>query len=337
VGLLSVLLCIVALSAVKGVAADSEVPIERPTVVSISQTPSVSSGPCVPAPLGLTYAARNSPEAFTLRIFAASRPCTPIEAKAVVYAMPDGGAPWPQTLSQVVPFTISGAGITEVVFAKGCARAQFDVVTGETPQVILPLVAWHGPLLFPFDVSTSLQHGGDPSCAPPLRPTTTTTTASTSPLPPQGAAPAAPAAPQSAPTAAPEVAGTSTTPVAAPAAPVGQVANRRTNADPDVADVPGLAAEVSLDEGAAEAGADEPDDAPVISDAAGGRGARPQPVTGPVPRVAAYATVSSAQPTTSLSLVMVVAIAAALAVRPLLVQRPGTRSVPGSGNGEGRP
>lgn len=163
------------------------------SAITITQTPSDGGGACVPAPLGLTYTTANDATTFTLRITAASAPCTPIDAKAVVYAMPGNGEMWPQTLSEVAPFTISEAGVTEIVFAKGCNPVQFDVLTGDTPQEISPLGAWHGPLLFPFDTATSLQYFGDPSCNP------TTTTAST--------------------TTTPEVNGSTTVPVSSTAPP----------------------------------------------------------------------------------------------------------------------
>ena len=149
------------------------------SAITITQTPSGAGGLCTPPPLGLTYTTANDPETFTLRIIAASAPCTPIEAKAVVYAMPGNGELWPQTLSEAVPFTISEAGVTEIVFAKGCGPVQFDVLTGDTPTVISPLGAWHGPLLFPFDTATSLQYFGDPSCNPTTTTTASTTTSST--------------------------------------------------------------------------------------------------------------------------------------------------------------
>ncbi len=44
---------------------------------------------------------------------------------------------------------------------------QFDVITGASPPVIFPFFGdFHGPLLFPFDLSTSLQWFGcvDPEC-----------------------------------------------------------------------------------------------------------------------------------------------------------------------------
>ena len=148
------------------------------SAVTIVQTPSGAGGVCTPAPLGLTYTTANTAETFTLRITAATPPCTPIDAKAVVYAMPGNGEIWPQTLVEAVPFTISEAGVTEITFSKDCAPVQFDVLTGATPNEISPLGAWHGPLLFPFDTATSLQYFGNPECNPTTTtaPTTTSTT-----------------------------------------------------------------------------------------------------------------------------------------------------------------
>lgn len=178
-----------------------------PSAVTITQTPSGATTPCVPPPLGLTYTTENTPESFTLRIVAASPPCSPFEAKAVVYAMPTNGEQWPQTLSEAVPFTISEAGVTEVVFAKGCEPVQFDVLTGATPAVISPLGEWHGPLLFPFDTATSLQWFGSPDCVP----TTSTTTTSTPQVIGSTTIPVVSS------TTPPEVAAETTVPTAAPA------------------------------------------------------------------------------------------------------------------------
>ena len=90
--------------------------------------------------------------------------------------MPDNGDAWPQTLVERVDFRLDVAGVTEVRFAKECSPVQFDVITGVSPQVISPTGEWHGPLLFPFDVATSLQYFGD---GPDCNRTTTTTTEST--------------------------------------------------------------------------------------------------------------------------------------------------------------
>ncbi len=173
--------------------------------ITITQTPSGAAGPCVPAPLGLTRNVFSDDMVFRLTVIAAAPPCTPIEAKAVVYAMPGNGEQWPQTLVEVVPFTISEAGTTEVTFAKGCDPVQFDVLTGATPQVISPLGERHGPLLFPFDTSTSLQYFGDPACNPtttvPNGPTTSTPDVNGSTT-----------VPESSSTTQPEVEGISTVP-----------------------------------------------------------------------------------------------------------------------------
>ena len=180
--------------------------VEAGSAISITQTPSGSDDPCVPAPLGLTYTTDNTPESFSLRVVAAADPCSPIEAKAVVYELPATGGQWPQTLGEVVPFTISEAGTTEILFTKGCDPVQFDVLTGATPEVISPLGEWHGPLLFPFDTATSLQYFGnpdDPSCVD-----TTTTTPTTEPEI-EGVT----TVPESTSTSEPEVAGETTVPV----------------------------------------------------------------------------------------------------------------------------
>jgi LPXTG-motif cell wall-anchored protein len=180
--------------------------------ITITQTPAGTSGPCVPPPLGLTYTSSNTDDAFTLRVVASSAPCTPIEAKAVIYAMPSKGSMWPQTLSEVVPFTISVAGVTEIVFSKDCSPVQFDVLTGQTPQVISPLGAWHGPLLFPFDTSTSLQYFGNKTGCTPTTSTTSTTAPPSGPtsstVPEVGGSTTVPGSS----TTQPEVAGVTTVP-----------------------------------------------------------------------------------------------------------------------------
>lgn len=188
-----------------------------PSAISIEQTPGESDLPCSPGALGLTRSVHNDADAFTLTVRAAAAPCSPIEAKAVVYAMPGNGGQWPQTLVEVVPFTIDVAGVTEITFEKGCDPVQFDVLTGETPQQIAPTGPWHGPLLFPFDIDTSHQHFGNPDCT-----TTSTTAAPTS-------------------STVPEVLGSTTLPVTSSTAPV-QVAAETTvpvdNADVETAAAP---------------------------------------------------------------------------------------------------
>lgn len=143
---------------------------QSPSNISITQTPAVSVGPCI-GQHGLTHATFSDSSTFRLRVVAPADPCQPIHAKAAIYAMPGKGAQWPQTLKEVVPFTISEAGVTTITFAKTCTPVQFDVVTGATPPTIIPLIGeFHGPLLFPADINTSFQDPGI-SC------TATTTTA----------------------------------------------------------------------------------------------------------------------------------------------------------------
>lgn len=188
------------------------------SAITIVQTPAESDGPCAPAPLGLDRKVTNDDMSFSVTVIADQAPCTPIEAKAVVYAMPGNGEQWPQTLVEVVPFTISTAGTTEITFAKACDPVQFDVLTGATPAVISPLGEFHGPLLFPFDVSTSLQFFGNPDCVAP------TTTVPTTTTPEVGGSTTVP---ESTSTTAPEIAGITTVPTSgAPgsaAAPAAQV------------------------------------------------------------------------------------------------------------------
>ena len=102
--------------------------------------------------------------------------CSRINVIAAIYQMPGNGVAWPQTLLETAPFTLREPGVTEVIFAKTCTPAQFDVITGATPPVISPLGPWHGPLLFPFDTSTSLQWFG---CGPTTSTSTTSTSSST--------------------------------------------------------------------------------------------------------------------------------------------------------------
>lgn len=157
--------------------AQSEGPLR--SAISITARPVDSQLPCLPASLALGYEAVHSPEAFTLRISASAPLCEPIEASAAVYSMPGNGIPWPQELVEVESFTISRAGEIDVRFEKGCEPAQFDVLTGATPQTVAPWAEWHGPLLFPFDVDTAYQHWGadcaDDSDGTPGAATTTTT------------------------------------------------------------------------------------------------------------------------------------------------------------------
>jgi LPXTG-motif cell wall-anchored protein len=143
-------------------------PVEEPPAVepevkniTIVQTPDPVQGPCQPIPASaLSNYVLSNPEVFRLRIVLSAPLCEPLEAVAVIYAMPGNGESWPQTLVERLPFTLLEAGTTDVTFTKTCDPVQFDVLTGATPEVIAPLGEWHGPLLFPFDTNTSLQHWG---------------------------------------------------------------------------------------------------------------------------------------------------------------------------------
>ncbi|MFN7150478.1 MAG: LPXTG cell wall anchor domain-containing protein [Microthrixaceae bacterium] len=143
---------------------------EVPSRIKIVQTPSGNQGICVPKELGLTYQTYNDDQVFRLSVFNQAPLCEPLLVKAVVYAMPDNGEQWPQTLEEVVEFTLFEAGQTDIEFTKDaaeeCNALQFDVLTGDTPREIAPLGAWHGPLLFTFDTKTSYQDVLAAECIP---------------------------------------------------------------------------------------------------------------------------------------------------------------------------
>ena len=126
---------------------------------------------------------------------------------AAVYAMPGRGVALPQQLVETERFTLQRAGTVEVVFSKGCQPVQFDIVTGATPDSIAPWSAWHGPLLFPMDTSSSLQHWGN-GCGAST--TTVPSTPSSEPPAPTSTAPVT-VPPQNEPsTVPPEVLGSTT-------------------------------------------------------------------------------------------------------------------------------
>ncbi len=130
--------------------------------ITITQQNEPDTWFCLPGWMVLTRDIVNTSGYFELVVRASVKPCAPIEAKAAIYGMPGNGVAWPQTLSEVKDFTISQAGVTRIRFTKTCDPAQFDVLTGETPQTVSPTGPWHGPLLFPFDLETSFQHWGCP-------------------------------------------------------------------------------------------------------------------------------------------------------------------------------
>jgi len=154
------------------------------SAITVTQVPAADqSAPCQPGLLALSNVVGSDAATFTLVVTAAAPLCDPVQATAVVYAMPGNGVAWPQTLVETKPFTISQAGVTTITFAKGCDPVQFDVVTGATPQTISPTGTWHGPLLFPLDTGTAQQFWGTNAegCN-----TTTTTSTTTTTLPTNG-------------------------------------------------------------------------------------------------------------------------------------------------------
>jgi len=142
-----------------GTAGAQDLP-DGPGTITIDQSPVGPTGFCLPPFLSLTHSVAQTPTTFTLTITASPSLCEPVSASAVIYKMPTDGTAWPQQLALKQNFTINGPGTTTVTFHKGCLPAQFDVVTGATPPVISPTGEWHGPLLFPFDVNSSLQFFG---------------------------------------------------------------------------------------------------------------------------------------------------------------------------------
>lgn len=141
--------------------------------ITVTQTPIAPLTTCTTPDQALSYTTFSDASIFRLRVRAASPLCSPITATAAIYAMPGDGSIWPQTLSETATFTIAEAGITDIVFTKDCTPAQFDVVTGATPQTISPLGDKHGPLLIP-DVDTAYQDPGI-ACSPTTTAAPTTT------------------------------------------------------------------------------------------------------------------------------------------------------------------
>ncbi len=170
---------LIALGALVFVASPTEAqggPPPGPGSIQVVQTPSGGGGICLPPALALRQSTRNDATTFRLTIRVTAPLCSRVNVVAAIYKMPGNGVAWPQTLVRSVPFTLRGPGVTEVIFTKGCDPVQFDVITGATPPTISPTGPFHGPLLFPFDLSTSLQWWG---CGPPPTTTTSTTTSST--------------------------------------------------------------------------------------------------------------------------------------------------------------
>ena len=148
--------------------------------ITITQHDSAIQGICLPSAFVLTRQIRNTSEYFELIVRASAPPCDPINASAVIYSMPGNGVAWPQRLVEKADFTISKAGTTTIHFTKTCDPVQFDVITGAAPDEISPEGEHHGPLLFPLDTETALQHWGCVDNSTTTTASTTTTTSSTS-------------------------------------------------------------------------------------------------------------------------------------------------------------
>jgi hypothetical protein len=157
-------------------------PPAAPSAVNVEFTPAPSQEGCVPFPVGVTQTPGNTGEAFTLRIRISRTLCTTVGATAAVYAMPSSSEAWPQTLVERVPFEMKESGTVLITFTKTCKPQQFDVIAGTsesvTPPTIAPTGPWHGPLLFPFDLDTTLQW---PGCRNPTTTSSTTIPSTTTP------------------------------------------------------------------------------------------------------------------------------------------------------------
>ena len=168
-----------------GTASAETDPPTAPSAVTVDFTPAPSEDGCVSFPIGVTQTPGSTDEAFTLKIRISRTLCTTVGATAAVYAMPSATEAWPQQLVERLTFEMKESGTVVVRFAKTCKPQQFDVIAGTsesvTPPTIAPTGPWHGPLLFPFDLSTSLQWKGckPPPTIPPTTPTTIVTTTST--------------------------------------------------------------------------------------------------------------------------------------------------------------
>ena len=149
-------------------APETIVKLAETSYMDIVQTTDTIQGTCLPSILSLSNKVSSSETEFVLTVIASAPLCEPIRATAAVYAMPSNGVAWPQTLVEATPFTIFEAGTTVITFHKSNTCVQFDVITGYAPQTISPLGPWHGPLLFPFDLSTSQQYWGCPVVPVPV-------------------------------------------------------------------------------------------------------------------------------------------------------------------------
>ncbi len=192
------------LVAAPALAGAEEGDVAPPSQITITQQAAQEQPACTPGILGLTNTVNSTAESFTLTVNAAAPPCDPIHATAVIYAMPGNGTAWPQRFVEKLDFTIDSAGTTIIEFFKTCDAQQFDVVVGETPEVIDVTGPWHGPLLFPFDTGTAEQYWGCVENSTTVPPETSTPTDSS--VPTESSVPTDSSVPA-------EVLGTSTVPV----------------------------------------------------------------------------------------------------------------------------
>jgi len=132
--------------------------------VQVTERPYGGSGPCVDPTTSIstgntTRTVRSTATEFAVVITTVQPLCGPLDATAVIYAMPGNGTAWPQTLARSTPLRIQTAGTTTVTFSRACGAAQFDIVTGSVPsEVESPFAA--PPLLFPLDIETAEQDWG---------------------------------------------------------------------------------------------------------------------------------------------------------------------------------
>jgi len=149
---------------------------------------------------------------YTVTIRAHAPICQPVTA--VIYSMPANFFwPWPQHRLESKTLTIE-PGVTTIVFTRGCAPTQFDVITGAAPISIQPGT---GPLLGPllFNIPwTGIQNWNGPCVGGTSSTASTVATSSTTTTAPQGELPASTTVPSTSSTTTTEPTTTTTTTVA---------------------------------------------------------------------------------------------------------------------------
>lgn len=133
--------------AMSGVAGGAD---DESSMITVSFEGKQSEGEGCAAADAMSMTKVTKPESYSFVVTVKTDLCTPIDAKAAAYAMPDNRAwPWPQTLVETKDVNLGPAGVTTVTFAKDCDPVQFDLFTGAAPAKIDPFGSHHGPLLFP--------------------------------------------------------------------------------------------------------------------------------------------------------------------------------------------